>query len=113
MDANEKVIEEGLEKLSSRTGTWDTVLEVFRALGAARRKRKARVKFICSTVGTVREDSGVSHIHFYPVYHGCEENERFFAATPGGAIELAVVRREAASFFQPGKSYYVDFTEAP
>jgi hypothetical protein len=42
-----------------------------------------------------------------------DENQAFFAATPGGAITLSVVNADASAQFTLGKSYYVDFSEAP
>ena len=41
-----------------------------------------------------------------------EENHEFFASTPNGQIELKILRPEADGWFQRGKEYYVDFTEA-
>jgi hypothetical protein len=52
------------------------------------------------------------HIQLAPVYSGSDENKKFFAATPGGNIDLWVVNQAAASQFEVGKEYYVDFTEA-
>jgi hypothetical protein len=40
------------------------------------------------------------------------ENDSFFKATPSGNIGLGVVNEEAASQFEVGKEYYVDFTPA-
>lgn len=37
------------------------------------------------------------------------ENEQFFASTPSGSVEISAVRDD---LFEPGKSYYLDFTEA-
>jgi hypothetical protein len=39
---------------------------------------------------------------------GNEENDKFYAATPGGKISIV----SAAVHFEPGKTYYVDFTPA-
>jgi hypothetical protein len=39
-----------------------------------------------------------------------EEDRRFWQATPSGKLELGCVNQEAASFFELGKSYYLDFT---
>lgn len=37
------------------------------------------------------------------------ENKRFWDATPRASIQLTSILEDA---FEPGKSYYVDFTEA-
>lgn len=52
------------------------------------------------------------HVSFSPVYSGSEENKQFFAATPGGSIQLHVVNEKAFAQFTEGKEYYIDFTEA-
>jgi hypothetical protein len=41
------------------------------------------------------------------------ENGKFFAMTPSGSLTLGVVSQDAASSFEPGKLYYVDFSAAP
>lgn len=64
-----------------------------------------RAKFNC----TSNTDGNVS---FQPVYGGSPENDKFFAATPGGSISLSVVNKPAAESFEVGKPYYVDFTPA-
>lgn len=46
---------------------------------------------------------------FGVVSSGSPENAAFFGSTPTGQIELSTVRDD---HFVPGKSYYVDFTEA-
>jgi len=46
---------------------------------------------------------------FVPVVGDSDENKRFWAATPSGQIELSSILPDA---FEPGKSYYVDFTPA-
>lgn len=46
------------------------------------------------------------------VYGDSPENKAFFAATPSGSVELAVVKEEVAAQFELGKEYYVDFTPA-
>ena len=40
------------------------------------------------------------------------ENARFTKATPWGEIRLGIDNPAALEQFQPGKSYYVDFTPA-
>ena len=47
---------------------------------------------------------------FIPVTGDTEENKSFFASTPSGSIKLSTIRED---HFTPGKSYYIDFTEAP
>lgn len=41
-----------------------------------------------------------------------EENKAFYAATPGGFINLGVVNAAAAEQFELGTEYYIDFTRA-
>lgn len=43
-------------------------------------------------------------------YDPCEENKKFFAATPSGEIEMTMVSEAAAAAFTPGQAYYIDFT---
>lgn len=44
-----------------------------------------------------------------PVTSGSKENEAFYAATPGGSIELSVVSAEIGKQFPIGGEVYVDF----
>lgn len=46
------------------------------------------------------------------VYGDSPENKAFFAATPSGNVEMAMVKPEVAAAFELGKEYYVDFTPA-
>lgn len=41
------------------------------------------------------------------------EDQRFAEATPCGKIEMTVTVPAVIEAFQPGKVFYVDFTEAP
>lgn len=70
-----------------------------------------RAKFKCTEVSK-KEGWGVNPILYSAklsvVYNGSPENESFFAATPGGSIELSTVAKD---HFEVGKFYYVDFTE--
>lgn len=54
----------------------------------------------------------VQTIKLQPVSGGTEENEKFYAATPGGSIELSVVKEEVGRQFDIGQEFYVDFTPA-
>lgn len=55
----------------------------------------------------------VQTIKLQPVGGGSEENQKFYAATPGGSIELTVVREDVGKQFDIGQEFYVDFTPAP
>lgn len=70
---------------------------------------EVRAKFLCRNK---TEDHNGAVITMEPVYDGSEENERFFEYTPAGYIELQTVNPEAATRFEAGKEYYVDFTLA-
>jgi hypothetical protein len=64
-----------------------------------------RAKFKCDS----KTDTSIS---LTPVYGDSEENKRFFAATPGGKIDLYVVNKAAVDQFGIGQEFYVDFTPA-
>lgn len=74
---------------------------------------KTRCKFVCNSVEKRTAGyNGVPFVYsarFSPVYGGCPENEQFYAATPSGSIEIGTVRD---AVFEPGKSYFIDFTPA-
>jgi hypothetical protein len=77
-----------------------------------------RAKMICNTIEARRWgqlDSQVSHKVEFGVVGGTDgENKVFCDATPGGHCWLTISQgRPAATFFKPGKRYYVTFAEAP
>jgi hypothetical protein len=50
-----------------------------------------------------------------PVYGNGDpnhENSKFWAYTPSGQVRLGTVNGDAASYFELGKEYYLDFTKA-
>lgn len=73
-----------------------------------------RAKFRCDAVASNKTTAGVTHnITLRPVTNGSDENKSFYQYTPAGSIELTVVTQGVADMFEPGKEYFVDFTEAP
>lgn len=72
---------------------------------------KTRAKFTCNSIEKKVGFNGHEFVYaakFGVVYSGSPENQKFFAATPSGSIELSTV---AGDVFNPGKAYYVDFEE--
>lgn len=70
-----------------------------------------RAKFTCQSVtnygGSVSAD-------LMAIYSSTGENKDFTDSTPSGALKISIIKdRPAAAFFEPGKSYYLDFSEAP
>lgn len=59
------------------------------------------------------DDYGVQVIAYAaPVCEdGIPENKRFNKYTPFGKLEISITNPDAMGFLQPGKSYYLDFTE--
>jgi len=48
-------------------------------------------------------------VSMHAVTGGSPENDKFFAASPGGSISLGILNAEASAHFEPGAEYYVDF----
>ncbi len=75
-----------------------------------------RAKFKCMHIMRGEYEGGGEsfEVVLTPVnqYDNTEENRDFWEATPSGKIELVITNKDARKFFTPGKSYYVDFTEA-
>lgn len=75
-----------------------------------------RAKFKVQSITRIAGWGGPKEFHtikLQPVVGGSPENKEFFANTPSGSIELAVVVASVGEQFDIGKDYYVDFTEAP
>lgn len=74
---------------------------------------RAKFKVISITRHAYSGGSGeMQAIKLQPVTNGSEENRQFYAATPGGEINLSVVPVEIGKQFNIGGEYYVDFTPA-
>jgi hypothetical protein len=72
-----------------------------------------RAKMVCGSVDRTGTGENEQYsIRLSPVTSGSKENESFYKYTPGGTIIMEVVSPETAGYFQVGKEYYVDFTEA-
>lgn len=76
-----------------------------------------RCKFSCVSVtkqkSWEREPQPGREFHyaakFTAVTSGSEENDRFFAATPSGTLEISTFVQDV---FEPGKDYYLDLSAA-
>lgn len=72
-----------------------------------------RAKMVCNN--TFQNPNGaVYKVQLGCVYSTTGENASFTKYTPFGACEMGIdADAPAAKFFEPGKKYYVTFTEAP
>lgn len=76
---------------------------------------KVRAKFTVQEIRTHKAWNGpglMGTVRLIPVTGGSEENASFYAATPGGSIELGTVNEAALKVFNVGDEFYVDFTPA-
>lgn len=74
-----------------------------------------RAKFRCSAENSRKfgpGDGDKNRVYeFFAVFDdGTPENERYAKYTPSGKLEITV--DNPAVVFEPGKNYYLDFTEA-
>ena len=77
-----------------------------------------RAKFKCQVIhdshypnGGLQRDVILSPINAYNS-ENTEENKSFWDATPSGEIKLVITNKGSYDFFEPGKTYSVDFAEA-
>jgi len=73
---------------------------------------KTRAKFRCTEVAKRvgwGENPVMYAAKFSVVTGGSEENKEFFAATPGGNVELTTIRED---HFEVGEEYFLDFLKA-
>lgn len=71
-----------------------------------------RAKFNCTSV---TDSYGNQEVELWAVYAGDRNSEdnQFSSATPNGRITMTISNPAAIGFLEEGKSYYVDFSEAP
>ena len=55
---------------------------------------------------------GSTSVTMRPVTGGSTENDSYFQATPSGELTLNGLKPEVAASLTPGKSFYVELTEA-
>lgn len=77
---------------------------------------RVRCKMYCNGVTPHSHQEGMSNVNLGAVWSkatGTEEDENalFGKLTPFGSF-CAAMTNEAAKLFEPGKTYYVDFTAA-
>ena len=74
--------------------------------------KQVRAKFFCHEVRDTPEYEQ-KLITLFAVTSGSEENKSFSKYTPSGNVYLSISYETMASeFFEEGKEYYLDFTEA-
>lgn len=65
-----------------------------------------RAKFVCNL-------KGVSGYAKLAAVYGTEgENKDFWSATPSGTLEICISNPNTVDYFELGKEYYLDFSEA-
>ena len=67
-----------------------------------------RAKF---KVDEVSQTVSGGNVVLSPVTSGSPENEQFFKWTPSGRLEMGTINPDAIKQFEPGKEFYIDFTE--
>jgi hypothetical protein len=74
-----------------------------------------RAKFKVQSITRRNHWQGNGEVHtveLMPVTGNSDENQKFYAATPGGSIKLDTINQAAGEQFKLGGEYYVDFTPA-
>ncbi|UOF81734.1 hypothetical protein [Caudoviricetes sp.] len=72
-----------------------------------------RAKFKCHSK-EVREQNGsnVASLTFFASYGEGQDNKDWSKWTPSGTLQMTITNPNAFGWFEPGKEYYLDFTEA-
>lgn len=63
-------------------------------------------------VESITKYASGTQVQMNPVTCGSKENENFYKYTPGGGMNLLMLKDEVAELFVPGKEYYIDITAA-
>jgi hypothetical protein len=73
---------------------------------------RVQAKFRCSCI-VPGFSEGQKKVTLHAIYNGEGENADFAKATPCGNIDMLIDgSTKAVDFFEQGKDYYLDFTEA-
>lgn len=75
-----------------------------------------RAKFLCNSVADHRshvafKDGGYTVVSLSACYSSSPEDNQFSKATPTGSFTMTVTTDAGKSFFEVGKSYYLDISE--
>lgn len=85
-------------------------------MGSTRRKNDDGTYAMNESGHHIYDRAVLQTIHLAPVYGNANdpknENNQFWDASPSGQIELGTVNPAAASYFELGGEYYIDFTKA-
>lgn len=73
-----------------------------------------RAKFKCHSK-EMREQGAeqVAALTFYASYGEGKDNKDWSKWTPSGTLTMTISNPAAFEWFEPGKEYYLDFSEAP
>lgn len=75
-------------------------------------RAKFKVDSVTRRLHWIKGKGDLFDITLSPVTGGSRENEKFYAATPGGKFELSTMNEEAAQQLELGEEYYIDFTKS-
>ncbi len=64
-------------------------------------------------VESITETQYARSVKMHAVHSGNPEDNQFSEATPSGELTMLITAKGAHKFLQVGKSYYLDFSEAP
>jgi len=72
-----------------------------------------RAKFKCYSKEMKEQGAApAAALTFYASYGEGEDNKDWSKWTPSGTLQMTISNPAAFDWFEPGKEYYLDFTEA-